>query len=240
MQDMELTKNNMLKKLDWMQRSADRLKKELANPTEVQDHFLSFAHASHLLFFYFARWLKFNGRDGSAKPLIERYVNSLEPEAALIWKCLQEVRTEDVHVKPVKIANTQRPAALMFNGERIFFNEHPLMFGEYRYVVECAGNEIDVLHLCSLGVEVKQQFCNNFHRILMSALGAYRTLAFVSRRTQKCRETAVQPYAPQSATNSGEAEPKTPRLARDSFSGFASHLYQISFSNTRKPLILLG
>lgn len=161
----EVTRQNMLEKLAWMNRSMERMQVSLANPTEVQDHFLSFIHASHLLFFYFCDWVKAADKTDSAKTLVRRYVASLLPKEAAIWKCLEKLRTEDVHINPVNIANVEIPGAVMLDGYGILIDEKQLLVGAYRYVVMCAGTCVDVLEICEIGLEVKNRFCKEFDSI---------------------------------------------------------------------------
>ncbi|MBT9551799.1 MAG: hypothetical protein IV088_13180 [Hydrogenophaga sp.] len=155
----------MLEKLAWMRRSTERIRANLSNPADVQDHFLSFTHASHLLYFYFAGWAKGAGKASNAKALIELYLASIEPKAAEVWRCLQELRTEDVHINPVSIINTEQPGALMLDGHELLLDGYQLMAGEYRYVVQCAGTTFDVLDVCETGLEVKRRFCDEFDSI---------------------------------------------------------------------------
>ncbi len=155
----------MLEKLAWMKRSTERIRLGLNHPADVQDHFLSFIHASHLLFFYFGGWVKDIGKAPSAKELIEQYVASLDLDSATIWKFLQNLRTEDVHTKPVTIVNIESPGALTFKGQTLTLNGAQLMFGKYRYVVELSGTSHDVLHVCDVGLAVKGRFCEEFDSI---------------------------------------------------------------------------
>lgn len=161
----EVTRQNMLEKLAWMKRSVERMRANLANPTDVQDHFLSFVHASHLLFFYFCGWVENSGSTVGAKALVRRYVSSLKSKEAEVWECLKELRTGDVHISPVRIANTENPGVVMIDGYEILIDGQKLLVGEHIYVVECAGISFDVLELCDIGLEVKNHFCNEFDSI---------------------------------------------------------------------------
>lgn len=161
----EVTRQNMLEKLAWMKRSVERMRASLANPTDVQDHFLSFVHASHLLFFYFCDWVENTGKTVGAKELIQRHVSSLQSKEAEVWECLKALRTEDVHISPVKIANTEKPESVMIDGYEILIDGQQLLVGEYIYVVECSGTSFDVLEICDIGLEVKSHFCYEFDSI---------------------------------------------------------------------------
>ena len=155
----------MLEKLAWMKRSAERIEKSLSCPDDVQDNFLSFTHASQLFYFYFSKWAKEVGKVESPKNLVKKYVASLSPSESEIWNCLQELRTEDVHTRPVKISNAERPEEMFLDGEQLFLDGEPLSLGEYRYEVHFGSRVFDVLSLCQIGLQAKAKFCDGFEHI---------------------------------------------------------------------------
>lgn len=162
----EATKLDMQEKLAWMARSKGRIGNALSSPDEVQDHFLSFIHAAHLLFFYYCRWAKTKGwRDGEAKRRIGRFTAAMTSTDAAVWNCLQDLRTEDVHTQPVKVANTEQPGALMLEDQLILLNDMKMVVGDYRYTVTYGGSDVDVMDLCTKGLVLKQRFCDEFEWI---------------------------------------------------------------------------
>lgn len=155
----------MHEKLSWMERSLQRMQSNLGRHEEVQDHFLSFVHASHLLWFYFARWAKQPAIGKMPREAIGRYVASMLPDAREAWDFLDRVRTEDVHTKPVKLIGTEHPTPLLINGLALQIDGHDLMIGEYRYEVEFDGKVFDALLVCAKVLDLKKQFSFEFEFI---------------------------------------------------------------------------
>ena len=162
----KVARDDMLEKLGWMQRSFARMKTDLDSAEDVQDHFLSFLHASHLLYFYFARWAKNIQRPENPSLLIVKYISGLSATDAGIWNCLHELRTEDVHTQPIRISNPERPGALCVDGQEFLVDGYPILIGDYRYVVQHSGSSHDLLKLCASCLVVKAKFCRDFDEIV--------------------------------------------------------------------------
>jgi hypothetical protein len=153
----------MEEKLAWMRRSADRIMKAGKNDDEVQDNFLSFVHASHLLWFYFGQWAADVRAGSSAKTLVQNFVSTLEDRSAEVWRCLDALRTEDVHTRPVQVADQGPKFLLAAPGKALLAAPGRLLLAQqYRYVVSWGSKEYYVNELCERGLSVKEQFKDRF------------------------------------------------------------------------------
>ncbi|MDA0242862.1 MAG: hypothetical protein OT477_05560 [Chloroflexi bacterium] len=156
------TKRNMSEKLFWMQRSYERMKSGSADLVEVQDHFLSFLHASRLIWFYFGFYVEASGRGKIAGKLVDGWKNELSIEDKKCWDVISQLRTHDIHVQPVQIKNINQPALLAFEEHLLTINGHLLSVGDWQYEVDYDDKKYDVFLLCNKGLDLLAKFINEF------------------------------------------------------------------------------
>lgn len=167
----EETRLNMQEKLACAERSLTRMTKAITDdPISVQDHFWSFLHAIHLIWFYFGFWVKNSGQMKNSKQLIEKWKACRLPEEdQCVWNTLGNLRDEDAHVKPV-VAKTPKGSRPLFDdktGRPLFSDKSGKMLCSeskpFRVIQD--GKEHGLLTLCQNGLAVFQKFVSEFDRI---------------------------------------------------------------------------
>lgn len=159
------TKTNMAEKLAWMSRSKTRIIEHKDAPIEVQDHFLSYIHASRLIWFYFGRYLKAEGRPDKAVDLVDKWKSTLSRRQVEIWDFITELRTEDVHTQPVPVKNTQKPGVLAVNGKVLMIGGKLLKVGNWQYKVDVGGTKEDVFSLIEESFPLFEKFIDEFNTL---------------------------------------------------------------------------
>jgi hypothetical protein len=160
--NIESTRQNMNEKLSWMMRSQERMLEHIEDPVAVQDHFLSYIHASRLIWFYFGRYLKAINREGKAGDAIDTWKLSLSPEELDVWDIASSLRTEDVHVQPIKIENTGQPSALTIGGSALTIGGSRLVIGKWRHEVDFKGEPRDIFFIVEKTVPLFKKFIDEF------------------------------------------------------------------------------
>ncbi len=159
---------SMAEKLAWAQRSLDGMKAAKdGNAVLVQDHFWTFLHASHLLWFYFGKWVRESGAKKTAANLLKEWQDRrLTPDELAAWDSLASLRNEDVHVQPV-MAEKPRGAGIMVSKEgKIMVCKHGIMVSKEKpYRVKQGGVELELFALCEAGMRALCKFVDEFDKI---------------------------------------------------------------------------
>ena len=160
------THRNMTEKLGWAARSCSRIDdaKTVKDAESVQDHFWSFLHGSRLIWFYLGEFLK---NRGDPKETAARIMNgwvgtNLSIGEQKIWKAVAELRTEDVHTKPVETEEKQTVAIASRGGKILARNGKICSVKVVKYVVQFDGDEYDAVTLANQGIKLLQRFVTDF------------------------------------------------------------------------------
>ena len=171
-EEAKTARKHMTEKLGWAQRSLERMKSAPKDDhVAVQDHFWSFLHAAHLVWFYFGRWARSLGKPkGEAKRLVARWqAHHLTPPEATVWDALMGLRSRDAHVEPV--ATQQRVSnALLVRDRALVVQDRKLVVVQtLRYEVEHNGQRHDAVVLCEQGVVLLRRFISEFETLATTA-----------------------------------------------------------------------
>ena len=159
----------MLEKLAWAERCVSRMKLAAKDDAEeTQDHFWSFLHASHLIWFYFGRCAV---EVGHGKKEAQRLVDSWKASAisddeAEAWNTIQALRTEDAHTQPVATDRHQVKALMIRNKKMMIRNGRMMVRHSTRYFVGHKNQRFDALRLSVISLRVLRKFVNQFDSLL--------------------------------------------------------------------------
>jgi hypothetical protein len=166
MSDVNQTEQNMREKLEWAERSLARMKeaKLKGDDAAVQDHFWSLLHACRLIWFYLGEFVKSSGDPNkTAKKLMDQWqALELTSDEQEIFKVLADLRTEDVHTKPVSTDKQRFPAAQ--GGQPMARRGQPCAVA--RYFVEHNGKRYDAFGVAQEGVRLWTCFVKDFSQIV--------------------------------------------------------------------------
>jgi hypothetical protein len=138
--------DNMNAKLAWMQRSRARMQAGESDTIEVQDHFLSYVHASQLNWHYFGACCAGIGLPKKEpERLVRKWLeNTLSEQELDVWYFLNDLRNEDVHVKPVEPLRTSEPRIVTFGEHLITCGGAVVSHGQWRYSVSLRSQDREV------------------------------------------------------------------------------------------------
>jgi hypothetical protein len=164
------TESHMFEKLAWAERCLQRMQdaKARGDTVAVQDHFWSLLHASRLIWFYLGEFVSSRGDPrGTAARLMNdwksRTLNTTEQEH---WGLLADLRTEDVHTKPVTADKQDRTSIAMRGGKILVSPQGICMAKITKYVVIYDDTEYDAFHIAESGVKLLKRFVADFKSLV--------------------------------------------------------------------------
>lgn len=174
------TRLNMREKLAWAERSFGRMTDAIdGDHDSVQDHFWSFLHGVHLLWFYLGRWVKESGGGSSTKRLIEEWKReSLSPDESVAWESLRCLRDQDAHVEPV-VPKKPEGGRLLYDptSGKILYSARTgklLLSKRKPFRITQDGTELELLSVCEAGLAASQKLVRDFDDGVFVCGGAKR------------------------------------------------------------------
>ena len=165
------TRANMQEKYAWAVRSANRMEEAYQDgPASVQDHFWSFLHGVHLIWFYFGRWVKHERPGAKAQSLVEQWkTRNLSQAERAAWDQIEKLRNEDAHVQPIQarkpegghLLKSARTGHLLKSAK----TGHLLRSKRKSYRVIQGGTEVELLPLCKAGIRAFEKFVDTFDSV---------------------------------------------------------------------------
>ncbi len=167
--DITRTHQHMSEKLDWAARCVDRMiaAKSTNNAIDVQDHFWSFLHASRLIWFYLGEFHKSRGdASGTAKTTMNTWTSTnLSPAEQRVWDAIANLRTEDVHTRPVATEQSSSRALVRRGGKLLRRNGKLCVTKIIKYNVTSGQDDFDAIDLANRGVGLLRRFVSDFSRL---------------------------------------------------------------------------
>ncbi|MCY2991446.1 MAG: hypothetical protein NTY19_26755 [Planctomycetota bacterium] len=156
----------MTEKLEWAARCVERMNvaRSDKNATDVQDHFWSFLHASRLVWFYLGEFHKARGdANGAAKITMNTWTaTNLSPIEQRVWDTIANLRTEDVHTRPVETEERTSGASATRGGKLLTRNGKLCIVKKVEYKVLSGTDEFDAIDLANRGLGLLQRFVADF------------------------------------------------------------------------------
>lgn len=164
--DVGQTQKHMAEKLGWAGRCVERMIAAASSKdeTDVQDHFWSFLHASRLVWFYLGEFHHARGdAKGAAKITMKSWTDpNLDSDEKRVWDAIANLRTEDVHTRPVDTVERTEGHLVSRNGHLVKRNGHLCKVTATRHIVSDNSTEFDAIDLASRAIKLLTQFVEDF------------------------------------------------------------------------------
>ena len=168
--DTTRTQRNMIEKLDWADRSVSRMNDAISeeDAVAVQDHFWSFLHASHLIWFYFNNFLKNRGdlKKTGVRIMKNWAASHLSASEQKAWTAIADLRNGDVHVQPVETEEQETTGLAVRDGKLLARDGKLCTVTIVTYEVSFDGNEFEAIDLATEGVELLRRFVADFPKLV--------------------------------------------------------------------------